>query len=186
MIAGALLSLGESDVLYFDYLAEPAREVAQSDMPFPLLVDERGQLSPRELSPTFVAWCGERQLEPTQTSFLAIYELHLDLMFLALARDIRSSDIFLRALDAPNFYTVNQGITGLALLRQRTSIAPIVRAAERMPVEIRQRPAAALMLFDVPEARELARRFVPDEKRLLAWAESYRQMLPRSQARPEN
>ncbi|HSR68714.1 MAG TPA: hypothetical protein VLU25_12315 [Acidobacteriota bacterium] len=178
IIAATLLSLGEREARYFDFLAKHALEAIRMDMPFPILLDEEGNIVRKQLDPAFVAWCEERGLDPARTSRRALYDLPGDVMPLTWARDSRATDIFREALAAPNFYIANQGIIGLAILREPDEIQEIVETIRRMPPQFRERAAAALMVFDNAQAHALAREFVPDEERLKAFLEFYQRLVP--------
>lgn len=179
-IAAALLSLGVRDGPYFEFLAKPAVEAVRSGIPFPPLIDERGEPVAKQLSPTFLSWCAERGQEPTKAAQWAAFDLQMDLTSLALARDPRATEIFLEALRAPNLYLVAPSILGLAFLGRKEAIGPIIEAVGRFPPSSRPIQAVPLLLFDDPRAQEFARELVPKGVTRSSALEMYRRMLPLS------
>lgn len=183
-IAAALLSLGVKDGPYFEFLAGPAREAARSDVPFPLRIDGQGDSVQQRLSPVFVVWCTERGLDPSTTAHWATVELQMELASLVFARDPRASEIFLEALDAPNLSVVAPSIMGLAVLGQKETIEPLIRAVLRFPPSSRAVQSIPLLLFDDPRAQAFALGLVPEGITRSSVLEAYGQILP-SAALPE-
>lgn len=183
VIASTLLSLGERDGPYFDFLAQAARDAIRSDSPFPLDLDDSDRGVSGQFAPDFLAWCRDRGLDPGQTAHRVLYEEPLSVQVLALALDPRAEAIFLEALQSPNLLIASHGITGLALLGKKAAIEPIERAVRRFSPGMRPRQAAALLLFDDPKAQELARHWIPDEATRSAHLRHYLQLLPGQRAK---
>ena len=178
VIAVAVLSLGEPDGPYFDYLRRLAQPVVSSDMPFPVAVDVRGEVLFGQLSEEFEAWCRERNLDPPRTARRAVYEDAATLLALAQAREPRFRDLLLQALGSNNYFHRLRAAEGLAILEDADSIPIIVEMIPRLPRQFRESMAATLMLFDHPAAHEAARRWIKDEERLQSSRAQLRQMVP--------
>jgi hypothetical protein len=167
-IAVVLVRRLQQDQPYYDFLAGRAREAVESDMPFPMAVGPQGHFLPQQFAPAFLRWANEKGIRPDQAAAYALTVAPLDVLMLALTDDARARELLLRGLESHNYMVVYRAAWGLARLRDRSAIGPIVAAAEDAPADGGELIARALVLFDAPEAQAAAGRLIADQKVLEA------------------
>ena len=152
---------------YLDLLHEYVRPVIESGRPYPYRLTGDGEVVPNasgeghQLSEQFVQWVEARDLDvedQLEQVFLDMYPI----VILSQIDDPSSSELFLTALESPNFLTVRAGIGGLARLGEEEAIDEIVRALERFPRLQQQLLAIPLAGFGLEETDELALSLVED------------------------
>jgi hypothetical protein len=131
VLASALVRLGVSEDVYWDFLVEQAKPALDSDAPFPIAFDDEGKLVPRQLSPEFVAWAKVRNISPESASREQVYGLPVDLTFLAVTGDTRGLALIRRGLTSRNYFIQAVAAKGLAKLRDTESIPAIIAACKR-------------------------------------------------------
>lgn len=170
-LAAALVSLGDSNSEYFEYLAGRAETAVASDLPFPVLLGTRqpsgGELLP--LSDVFLSWVRRNGAELTSASWQAAFALPAAVEALGEAADPRSRPIFVQGLNSPNILIVFAAALGLARLQDTTAVPAIIEAAEREPPEERNMIAKTLLYFPTAEAQYAAERLIGDPVRLQRW-----------------
>lgn len=159
-IASTLLSYGDKDIRFLEYLAGFAKTAIESDMPFPIAFDSQGSAIRGQYSSEFVAWAARNRIDPHKAAEEAMFGQPGDVLFLASAVDSRAFDLLLRGLEAKNYFVVANAARGLARLQDARAIRPIIEACKRAPPELARLIAEALVYFDDPEAQAAAERFI--------------------------
>ena len=77
VIAGALVRLGNTDSIYWDFLAHEARTAVENDAPSIFLFDSEGRSvrSQGQLPPEFISWAEAHNLDPVAAAQKQVYEL---------------------------------------------------------------------------------------------------------------
>lgn len=159
-IASALLSYGERDERYLDYLIQHAKAAIESDIPFPFSFDNQGRGIKGSFSPEFTAWAEENKVDPKSAAGTALYQLALDVRFLSEAGDSRAFDTLMKGLESHNYIVVIAAARGLARLQDKRAIKPIIETCRRVPAEAADGIARYLVYFDEPAAQAAAEKFV--------------------------
>ncbi len=162
VLASALVTLGDKEQVYWDFLAEQATEAIESDIPFPRDFDSQGKMLKDHFSPAFLQWAKNHSLSPGNAGQLAGYELPGKLMLLASTGDPRGVQLLRRALSSHNYILAVIASKGLAKLQDKDSIPMIVEAAQKAPSAMSAGIAYALLYFDDPRAQDAAAMFIPD------------------------
>ena len=115
-IASLLVSIGDTNDIYFDYLADAARQAVESDIVYPLKFDGAGHAIRGEYGEEFLAWCDENSIEPDIASALAMRTYPAAVSMLGRTGDARAFDLLVRGLDSPNFIVVAQAAVALGRL----------------------------------------------------------------------
>ena len=171
-VAMLLVTLGEPDEKYFDFLAGYAREAVEINVPYPRKIDRDGKPVKEEYSQEFLEWCKNNKVEPQEAARKAVFSYPMDVMLLGRTGDPRGFDILIQGLDSPNYLIVAKAALGLALIGDKRAIGPIREAATRTPKEATQLIARALVYFDDSEAQAAARQLITDESLLEALRQS--------------
>ena len=87
------------------------------------------QLSP---SPEFIAWAKAHNVT-TDSAMGTMYQLSINVLFLAETGDPRGIPLLRRALSAPSFLIQAAAAKGLALIQDKDSIPLIIEACKRSP-----------------------------------------------------
>lgn len=164
--ASLLVAWGVRDP-YFAFLLRAAEEAIDSGMPFPLGVNEQGEIVRKVYTEEFLAWCRARGLDPGQAAWRAVYGFPTDVAFLAETSDPRAVPALKRGLLSANPMIAYQSARGLGLLDERQAVPTVIRRLERGPQEVSLLMANALVYFDDPRARQATEEFFVD-KQLLA------------------
>jgi HEAT repeat protein len=163
-LASALVRLGRSDAQYWEFLVGRARLAAENDAPFPIAFDTEGKLIPRQLTPDFIAWARAKKLSPEQASYSQVYELPVDLTFLAMTGDGRGLPVLKRALGSRNYFIQAVAAKGLARLQDTSSIPQIIDVCRRAPAQVADLIARALVFFDDARARAASESFITNRE----------------------
>lgn len=168
-IAAAVVSLGDPDPQYFEYVAQAAREAIGNDLPFPVLLNgSNGSRLKTAYRPEFVRLVQEHGLDLTVALREAALELPSSVEALGEAADPRSFSILLHGLDSPNIMIVRAAAFGLARLHDNSGIQPIIAACTRLPLEERRMVAKALLYFD-SSAQRAAETIIADRRLFERW-----------------
>jgi hypothetical protein len=163
-LANALVRLGDSEQMYWDFLAEHAKTAVENDAPFPIAFDAEGKLVPRKLTPEFLTWAKEHNVSPESASQVQVYELPVDLTFLAAAGDPRGLVLLRQGLSSHNYLIQAVAAKGLARLRDTSSVPLIIAACRRAPAQAAELIARALVFFDDARAQEAAESFIKNQE----------------------
>jgi HEAT repeat protein len=167
-IAAALISLGDADPQYFDYVAQGARDAVDSQLPFPVLLS--GSLtSTTSYRREFVQFVEEHGLELSVALQNSTFEVPAAVEALGEAADRRSFPILVHGLDSPNVMIVRAAAFGLARLHDNSGIQHIIAACTRLSLNERQMIAKALLYFDSPLAQRTARATIADTQLFERW-----------------
>ena len=161
-LASALVRLGNSEPMYWDFLAARARKAIENDAPFASMFDARGNSIPGQLSPAFLAWAKAHDQSPDKARADQFYLLPADVTLLAVTGDARGLALLRRGLLSPNYFIQAVAAKGLAYMQDQDSIPAIIEACVKAPAEARGLIAPALCFFDGPQANTAAERFIAD------------------------
>lgn len=166
--ASALLTLGEQDPAYFDYLSACARRAIEDDTPWPFLAGQRtgGRLV---FSQAFLDWCAKTKCKDVEAAHRALYIIPGPVLQLASAGDPRARSLLRCGLRSRNQMVFYLSALGLARLHDEPSVSDIVRAIEAFPAADQPPLALVLVFFDSHEAQAAADRLVADRKLLQAY-----------------
>ncbi len=162
ILASALVTLGDKEEVYWDFLVEQATEAIEKDVPFPREFNPGGKMLTDHFSPFFLQWAKDHGLSPGEAGQIVGYELPGKLMLLARAGDPRGVYLLRRALSSRNYTLAVIASKGLAKLQDKGSIPMIIEAAQRAPSDVSPGIADALLYFDDPRAQDAATRLIPD------------------------
>lgn len=165
-IASALVRLGAKGSEYWGFLFAQAQIAAESDAPFPVLLDSKGQVLPKQLAPEFLAWAKKQKVSPESAAWNEFYGMPLRLMPLAETGDPRGLPLLRKALTSHNYLVQARAAQGLALLGDKDSIPLIINACVKAPGDFPAMIARALPFFEDLRARAGAERFIKDRAAL--------------------
>jgi hypothetical protein len=160
-IASALVRLGDGDPIYWDLLVKQARVAVESDAPFPGSFDSHGKAVRQQLSPGFIQWAQAHHLVPDAAAETMMYELPLDLMFLASTGDPRAIELLRQGMSSDNYLIQAIAAKGLAKIQDKASIPIIIAACQKAPADASPAIAEALIFFDDPQAQAAADVYLP-------------------------
>lgn len=156
-IANSLVSLGDNDDAYWNFLVERARPAIESDAPDPGRCS--GQNCQLSRPADYLAWAKAHNVAPGSSQEAAI------LAYPARIRQLGSGPgaVFLlrQALLSPNFEVVGAAASGLAAADDKDSIPQLISAGEKVPHDVAIEIATALELFDDPRAKAFASSHLP-------------------------
>jgi HEAT repeat protein len=155
-IADALVRLGDKNNDYWDFLVKEATPAVESDAP--PLVPSDSQQGP---SPEFIAWAKAHNVT-TDSALGTMYQLSINVLFLAETGDPRGIPLLRRALFAPSFMTQAYAAEGLALAQDKDSIPLIIEACKRSPTASLA-IAESLVYFDDPRAQNAVDTYIPKD-----------------------
>jgi len=162
-LASALVRLGERNGPHWEFLETQAKLATDSDAPWPIARDAKGNFIPKQFSPEFLAWAEAHRVDPVDASWNQI-GLQNRLWPLAATGDIRGLSILRKALSSPNYLVQSVGAKGLALLQDRDSIPSIIDACERtsvfMSADAADVIARSLVFFDDARAQIAAEKYI--------------------------
>lgn len=162
-IASKLIKLGDSDEVYWNYLARMARETLDSDIPDLPAYDENGKAIKGKISPEFEAWAKAQKDSGGPWAEDQLYGPMLPLGLLAGTGDPRAIPLLRRGLLARSYLMEAASAMGLAELKDKDSIPLIVEACKRAPTDAAGAIAMALLQFNDPEAQVAAEPYLPEE-----------------------
>lgn len=171
-LAAALLRLGDHKPEFFDYVASHATAAAESDLPFPVHLENR-RLSGAVLPPftsTFKAWVRKHQIPIDSAMQQSVFDFPASVVALGEAADVRSRPILVRALNSPNVLVVFEAALGLARLQDEPASVAIIAAARRTWSSTeRQTIAKSLLYFANSKAQVDAARLINDPALRQRW-----------------
>ena len=133
-------------------------------MPFPYAFDVEGHAQPGKYAAAFLRWANRSGVSPDEAAGYAMNVAPLDVFLMALTDDPRGRDLLRKGVASPNFMVVYRAAWGLARLRDRSAVPPIIAVADALPLQAGEMVARALLLFlDSPEAQAAADRLIKDE-----------------------
>lgn len=163
-LASALVRLGNTEDVYWNFLVDHARVAIENDAPFPIAFDAEGRLVPRQLTPEFLAWANAHNLSPESASSAQVYALPVDLTFLAVTGDSRGLALLRRGLLSRNYFIQTVAAKGLARLQDTNSVSVIIAACIKAPAQAAELIARALVFFDDARAQAAAETFIKDRQ----------------------
>lgn len=152
-IASKLVSLGEKDNTYFEFVLGEAREAIESGAPSPLLFDEHGN-TVKGISPEFAAWAKAHYSPDDPLG--PMYDFPVKLGLLAKTGDSRAIPLLRRGLLAPNYLIESSAAMGLVMLKDKDSVPLILEACKRAPADAASAIAMSLLEFHDPEVQAAA------------------------------
>lgn len=162
--AAALVSLGAKEGQYWEFLAKPASEAVESDMPMPIFLDSDGKPVKGKMSPEFLEWAKAHNQDPRVLAGKALYGFPSDILFLGLANDKRAVPIFRKGLDSPNYMVASRSAQGLAGLGEAGAVEAILGACNSHPKAAAGIIAESLAFFEDKPAHQAAKKYVSKEK----------------------
>jgi HEAT repeat protein len=167
-IASALIRLGETDPVYWDFLAANAKTAVEDDAPSLFLLDSNGKIirGSGQYSPEFTDWAKARNLDPNGAAQARLYDFPLYVGMVGATADSRGKPLLQKGLASNNFLVQAMAARGLAKLQDKESIPLIIEACNRANPEIAPFLARSLVFFDDPLAQEAAERLIANKKAL--------------------
>jgi len=163
-IASSLLEAKVGDEKHINLLIKYVKQVIESDIPFPPReFDEKGNA---KFTAAFLAWCDEHGVEPNETVKLLAFTFPIDVIRLADANDPRAFDTLLAALDSSNNIIAMNAARGLARLRDKRAIQPLIKKLKQFPPDAVALHILVLLYFDDPEAQAGAEELMQDKEKL--------------------
>jgi len=160
-VASALVSLGDTKDVYWDFLVKQATVAIESAIPDFIGYDSQGKAVPGP-SPEFTAWAQAHSLSVSAAGQQALLYFGA-VLILATTRDLRAVPLLRQALSAPNYMIQTAAADGLAAVQDRGSIPLIIDACKRAPAESGAVIARSLVYFDDPEAQAAVDKYVPKD-----------------------
>jgi hypothetical protein len=158
-VASALVRLGDTKDVYWDFLVKQATVAIESGIPDFMGHDSQGKSVPGP-SPEFSAWAQSHNLSASAAEQQVLSYFGAVLM-LATTRDSRAVPLLRQALSAPNVMIQTAAAQGLAAVQDKGSIPLIIDACKRAPAESGAAIARSLVYFDDPEAQAAVDKYVP-------------------------
>lgn len=159
-IARALIELGDKEDIAWPIIEEYGRAAIESDMPTPLVFDDKGQIIRGEKNPKFLEWCQAKGINPNLAFDQYVYQFQTDVELLGLSDDKRAVPLLLKGLDSANPWIAARAAMGLARLQFKDAVQPIIAACARVTPELASAIAQALVFFDTSEAQAAADKYV--------------------------
>jgi hypothetical protein len=164
-IASALVSMGDKNDTYWNYLVDVATPAIEDTAPSIMSYDTRGKALAATPSPEFRAWVEARHLSLESATANALYLYPVAVGQLASTGDPRAIPLLRKALLSPNYIVEGIAAEGLAELHDTASIPLIVAACRKAPAEVAESMAThSLLQFGDPTAADEATNFIPEER----------------------
>jgi HEAT repeat protein len=163
-IASALVRLGDKDRTYWDFLETHAREVIQTDAPFPVPFDTQGNTVKKQLSQEFLEWAKNNQVDPQAAATAQMQTVPAQISFLAATGDQRGLELLRRAMASRNYFVQAIAARGLAKLQDVDSVPLIITACKRAPAEAAALIARSLVFFNTSQAQSAAETFIKNRE----------------------
>lgn len=172
-IAAALVSLGEANGAAWEFLSAEATKSVEDTVPFPIKVDQKGNLIPRVYAEDFLAWC--KQTGKTQDEGLewALRTAPTAVSAAADSRDSRATSLLLKGLRSKNRNVALSSAKALARIGHPGAGKLILAEARTRPKEVAGVMAQFLACTADPEAQAAVSEFISDAKvvdELRRWA----------------
>ena len=162
-IAQVLLFLGDRKDAYWEYLAQLAKPVLESDMPNPIQYDFDGKQSPG-LTQGFVAWADSHNIPPGEAGMNAIYVWPGVIKLLGATNDTRAVPLLRRAFSSANPLVQVAASRGLAEAQDADSVPSIIEKCKNAPSDLARQFAESLVYFDDPAAQNAVDTYVPRDR----------------------
>ena len=163
-IASVLVRLGDKDRTYWDFLETHAREVIQTDAPFPVPFDTQGNTVKKQLSQEFLEWAKTNQVDPQAAATAQMQTVPAQISFLAATGDQRGLELLRRAMASRNYFVQAIAARGLAKLQDVDSVPLIITACKRAPAEAAALIARSLVFFNTSQAQSAAETFIKNRE----------------------
>lgn len=163
-IAVALVRLGDEEGMGWQALEKFASEAIDSDMPYPVKTDSKGELVARAFSPEFLKWCETTGKSPNASTDWALHKVPATISALADSGDSRAIPLLLKALRSKNHHAALAAANGLARLHHAAAAKQIISEARKRPPSMAMGMGFALACLDDAEARVAVSEFVKDER----------------------
>lgn len=160
-VASALVRLGDTNDVYWDFLVKQATVAIESGIPDFMGHDSQGNSIPGP-SPEFTAWAQAHNLSVSAAE-QQVLSYFGAVLILATTRDSRAVPLLRQALSAPNVMIQTAAAKGLAAIQDKGSIPLIIDACKRAPAESGAAIARSLVYFDDPEAQAAVDKYVPKD-----------------------
>jgi HEAT repeat protein len=149
-IASALISLGDKDDIYWDFLLRLETSLLAGEVSSAVKSDSQGK--PIEWPSSDEAWAKQDREFNEMMTFVEI---------VAATRDPRGIRLLRRALSSPNSETQNIAASGLARAQDKDSVPLIIDVCKNAPPDVASVIAAnALVYFDDPRAQSAADQYL--------------------------
>jgi hypothetical protein len=162
-IANGLERLGDKKDLYWDFLADRARQVLQDEPPTPVDYDAEGAAIVDQPSERLIEWAKKHNLTIRDAAHKAMFEAPGPITDLGTSDDVRAIPILREALASENQFVGFQAALGLAELHDTNSVPLIIKACENAPKEAAGSIAQSLVYFDDPAAQHAVDLYVPKD-----------------------
>lgn len=163
-IASALVRLGDKDRTYWDFLETHAREVIQSDVPFPVPFDTQGNTVKKQFAQEFLEWAKTNHIDPQAAATAQMQTVPAQISFLAATGDPRGLELLRRAMASRNYFVQAIAARGLAKLQDVDSVPLIITACKRAPAEAAALIARSLVFFNTAQAQSAAETFIKNRE----------------------
>ncbi|MBB5328043.1 HEAT repeat domain-containing protein [Tunturiibacter gelidoferens] len=148
--ASALISLGDKDDIYWDFLLRLETSLLEGEVSSAVKSDSQGK--PIEWPSSDEAWAKQDRELNEMLTFVEIVDA---------TRDPRGIRLLRRALSSPNSETQNIAASGLARAQDKDSVSLIIDVCKNAPPDVASVIAAnALVYFDDPRAQSAADQYL--------------------------
>ncbi len=152
-IASALISLGDKDDIYWDFLLRLETSLLEGEVSSAVKSDSQGK--PIEGPSSDEAWAKQDREFNEMLTFVEV---------VAETRDPRGVRLLRRALSSPNSETQNIAASGLARAQDKDSVSLIIDVCKNAPLDVASVIAAnALVYFDDPRAQSAVDQYLSKE-----------------------
>jgi hypothetical protein len=166
-VASALVRLGDTNDIYWDFLVKQVTPALESDAPDFMNFDPQAKTGAGP-SPEFVAWANAHNVPPDGPNGTAaedaMYWFPGRVMLLGLTGDRRAIPLLRQALLSPNHMIETAAANGLAEIQDKESIPLIIEACKKAPPAAAALIAESLVYFDDAEAQSAVDTYVPKER----------------------
>jgi hypothetical protein len=161
-IASSLVTLGDKDNTYWNYLLQQATLAVDSDLPFPIDYAQADKSSV-QFPPDLIAWAKAHNVSANSAAEGALYDLPGKLLLLGSTGEPRGTPLLQRALLSRNPLIVVAAAKGLAQSQDKDSI-PLIIAACRANPTLAALIAEPLVYFDDPRAQRAVDTYIPKDR----------------------
>jgi hypothetical protein len=166
-VASALVRLGDTNDIYWDFLVKQVTPAVESDAPDFMNFDPQAKTGAGP-SPEFIAWAKAHKVPPNGPDGTAaedaMYWFPGRVMLLGLTGDRRAIPLLRQALLSPNHMIEIAAADSLAEIQDKDSIPLIIEACKRAPAAAAPRIAESLVYFDDAEAQSAVDTYVSKER----------------------
>ncbi|MGH9642410.1 MAG: hypothetical protein ACRD3Q_08285 [Terriglobales bacterium] len=162
-IAVTLIHLGEQSNVYFEFLAQYAKQAIDDRTPSPLKYDAAGKYVKGQYSAAFENWCAQNGKDPK--SVVAFQgDAANDVLLLSRAQDPRAEKLFVQGLDSAHELVVAYSVEGLGRLQVASAIPKIAQLCDNLSADAARGLGLQLAWFSDIRALQVMERVVPDER----------------------